>query len=143
MSKDTASSQHYEVATPADLEVTHDQTLVYASFRLHRTGITPIGSPTREDWQQVGTFIKQVEKSVHFWIGDWLNYGEKQWGHTYEQAEEATGFDNQTLRNDKWVASRVPLSLRRDNLSYHHHKEVAAYPPGTQALLLEKTEQLG
>src|SRR5205085_9690691 len=75
---------------------------------------------------------------VQFWIGDWLNYGQKVWGKKYEEALEKTGLDYQTLRNYKWVAASVPLSLRRDKLSYHHHKEVANLDSEKQAYLLEK-----
>ena len=38
---------------------------------------------------------------MHFWIGDWLNYGERKWGEKYKEALEKTGYDYQTLRNDK------------------------------------------
>src|SRR5438270_13064405 len=112
--------------------------LIVSSFRLHKNGLTPLGKPTFANWQQCGTFIQEAEKSVQFWIGDWLNYGEKAWGKKYEEALEKTGLDYQTLRNYKWVAASVPLSLRRDKLSFHHHKEVANLEPEKQSYLLEK-----
>jgi hypothetical protein len=58
--------------------------LVYSSFRLHQCGLVPIGTPTFEDWRSCGLFLCQVEASVHFWLGDWLLYGEREWGHEYE-----------------------------------------------------------
>jgi len=67
----------------------HD--LVVSSFKLHKNGLSPIGKPTFEDWQQCGTFIQEAEKSIQFWIGDWLNFGEKAWDKRYEEALEKTG----------------------------------------------------
>jgi len=37
-----------------------------------------------------------------------------------------------SLRNNKWVADRVELSRRRDNLSFAHHAEVAKLEPDEQ-----------
>lgn len=115
--------------------------LVVSSFSLQKNGLIPIGKPTFEDWQTCGAFIHEAERSVQFWIGDWLNYGEKAWGTRYEEALQKTGLDYRTLRNYKWVASSIPLSLRRDTLSFHHHKEVANLPPEQQEYLLTKATQ--
>jgi hypothetical protein len=62
--------------------------------------------------------------AVHFWIGDWLNYGEQKWGEMYTQALDATEFDYGTLRDDKWISSKIQLSDRSDNLAkalLRHH----------------------
>jgi len=117
--------------------------LIVSSFRLHKNGLTPLGKPTFHDWQQCGLFIQEAEKSVQFWIGDWLNYGQKAWGKKYEEALEKTGLDYQTLRDYKWVASHVPLSLRHDKLSFHHHREVASLDTEKQVYLLEKAATQG
>lgn len=116
--------------------------LIVSSFRLHKNGLTPIGKPTFTEWQECGVFIQEAEKSVQFWIGDWLNFGEKAWGKKYQEALEKTGLDYQTLRDYKWVASSVPLSLRNDKLSFHHHREVASLPPLQQTHLLSKAASL-
>ena len=68
-----------------------------------------------------------AERSVMFWIGDWLNYGEKaNYGDKYTQALEVTKYDYQTLRDAAWVSGRIQLSDRSDNLSWTHHRAVAA-----------------
>jgi len=112
--------------------------LVVSSFRLHKNGLTPLGKPTFTDWQQCGAFIHEAEKSVQFWIGDWLNFGEKTWGKRYEEAIQQTGLEYQTLRDYKWVASSMPLSLRNDKLSFYHHRELASLEPEQQTYLLNK-----
>ena len=116
--------------------------LIVSSFRLHKNGLSPIGKPTFTNWQECGVFIQEAEKSVQFWIGDWLNFGEKAWGKKYEEALEKTGLDYQTLRDYKWVASKVPLSSRNDKLSFHHHREVASLTPEKQTYLLNKAASL-
>src|SRR5438128_1677605 len=98
---------------PDNLLETHGSELAtLSSFRLSETGLTPFGDPTFEQWLEIGAFINRSEKSVHFWIGDWLNFGEKAWGERYKEALERTKFDYGTLKNDKWVASRIPSERR-------------------------------
>ncbi len=118
--------------------------LVVSSFKLERAGVEAIGTPSFEQWLACGAFIKNCQGAVHFWIGDWLNYGEEVYGEVYAQALDETGYDYDTLRHDKWVASRVAKCRRRHNLSFSHHAEVADLTEEEQELLLLKaqTEQL-
>ena len=39
-----------------------------------------------------------------------------------------SGLLTATIKNDAWVCRVIPASLRRDALTYSHHKEVAALP---------------
>lgn len=113
--------------------------LIISSFRLQKNGLTPVGKPTFQEWVACGQFIKDAEQSVQFWIGDWLVFGEKTYGKVqYEQAIQQTGLDYGTLRDYKWVATSVPVSLRNDKLGFHHHRQVANLPRETQAYLLRK-----
>ena len=109
-----------------------DNKLSLGNFYFDKTGLVVTGSPTFEEWQNCGEFLKQAEKSVQFWIGDWLNYGEKKYGETYSQAIDITGQEYQTIANQKWVSSKVEFSLRRENLSFGHHALVASMPPSEQ-----------
>lgn len=115
---------------------------IHESFTIQKCGIAPIGEPTYEQWLALGEFIRHADARIHFWIGDWLNYGENVWGKMYEEAIEQTGFDYGTLRDDKWVSSRIELSRRRDNLSFAHHREVASCTPQEQEILLERAVSL-
>ena len=47
----------------------------------------------------------------------------------YDDIAEETGMAKQTLKDTKWVSENVESSLRKDNLSFNHHKEVASLPP--------------
>ena len=112
--------------------------LVYSSFTLLKNGLMAIGNPSFNQWLECGEFIKRANGAVHFWIGDWINFGERKYGEKYSQALDESQYDYQTLRNDAWIARRVELSRRRDNLSFSHHADVAELEPEDQEILLQK-----
>lgn len=115
-----------------------DNTVVAGSFKITPVGIDVIGEPTFNQWLECGRFLYKSSKSLHFLIGDWLLIGEFRWKDTYREAVERFGFEIQTLRNDKWIAQRIPLERRREDLSFSHHKEVADLEEEEQEELLEK-----
>ncbi len=71
-------------------------------------------------------------------MGDWLLYGTGRWGEMYVAAAKATGYDPKSLRNYRYVASRVSVSLRKDNLTFGHHALVASLEPNAQRTWLER-----
>ena len=89
-------------------------------------------------WAFVGFKIRVVADSAAWWIGDWLIFGRESYGPRYRAAIAASGFDYQTLRNYAWVASRFPVTRRRDALSFGHHAEVASLEPYEQERWLER-----
>lgn len=91
-----------------------------------------------DEWMRVGNTLQQVGNSINWWVGDWLNYGEKRYGETYAQAVEITGWEAERLMNAKWVASAIQTSLRKENLSWSAHKEVAKLPHEEQRFWLNK-----
>jgi len=104
------------------------------------TSLTFPEDTTPERWEAVGALLAAQEhysKNALFWyIGDWLRHGETYLGDAYTQALDATGWDEQTLYNCKWVTGRVPPERRRASLSAAHHAEVAGLPPSVQERLL-------
>jgi len=125
------------------LETISNKNISIGKFTLAKTGLVIAGDPSYEEWEDCGHFLRQAEKAVQFWIGDWLNYGDKKYGEMYSQAVDETDYAEGSLRNAKWVASQVELSRRRDNLSYSHHAEVAALPPEKQDYWLSEAEEKG
>lgn len=77
----------------SSITLTEEKDIIYSGFKLHKNGLQAIGNPTFEQWQECGEFIKKSNGAVHFWIGDWLNYGEQKWGEMYTQVLDETGFD--------------------------------------------------
>lgn len=81
--------------------------------------ITPLGLIVKGDmpiegWLDLGRTLVGLERAFRWCIGDWLAHGERKYGEMYAQGEAVTGLDPSYLRNLKWIASNVPLSLRRD-----------------------------
>ena len=108
------------------LTTNENKDIVYSSFLLKKNGLEAIGKPTFEQWQECGKFIRKAQGAVHFWIGDWLNYGEHNYGETYTQAIDHTSYDYQTVANDKWLSSKIPLSLRKETISINHYQTIAS-----------------
>jgi hypothetical protein len=94
-----------------------------------------------KDWQEAGKKLCRIGAATNFWIGDWLTYGETQYGEKYAAAIEATGLDAQTLMDYKWISGAVQTSLRKENLLWGHHKEVAPLGQKEQRKWLDKAEQ--
>jgi len=114
---------------------------LWQDVELTRTGLRFKRDVSFEEWQDVGERLRFIESSVGFWIGDWINYGEAHYGEKYAQAVEETGLSYQGLADMAWTAKQVDFSLRKENLPFSHHKEVASLPPPKQAELLDLAEQ--
>lgn len=95
-----------------------------------------------DSWRELGCQVSLVANCSAWWLGDWLVYGEQAYGDRYEQAITNTSLGYQTLRNYAWVARKLPVSRRRDTLSFGHHAEVAALPDSEQDLWLARSERL-
>jgi hypothetical protein len=110
--------------------------LTIGSFTLTPTGMITQGMPKFDEWVKCGDFIQKANKSVHFWLGDWLNFGEGAYGEEFAQEIDEVKFKYQTLQNDKWVAKRIAPSRRRESISFSHHAEVADLEPDEQEEML-------
>jgi len=113
------------------------------SFKATPTGLIIVGTPPFEEWQGYGQGIDRVARGIQWIRGDWLNYGECAYGEKYAQALDPD-LEYQTKANEKWVAGSIQFSLRKDNLSFSHHMQVAALEPDQQREWLERaaTENL-
>ena len=60
----------------------------------------------------------------------------------YDDLAAETGYDKQTLKNIKSVSEKVPPGVRNSELSYSHHREVAALPPEKQEHFLNKAVEV-
>jgi len=79
-----------------------------------------------------------VTRAAQWWLGDWINYGHARYGERYRRTATLTGYDPQSLMNMAYVASRVPTSRRRENLSWSHHAELAPLGAEEQEYWLER-----
>lgn len=76
-------------------------------------------------WEGIGATLQQMHKSINWWIGDWLRYGEDNYGEdAYQAVKLATGRGDESLSQVTWVASRFPAGTRVPELSWSHHRAV-------------------
>jgi hypothetical protein len=79
-----------------------------------------------------------MQVSMAFWAGDLMNYSEGLFGEEY--TELFKDWNPHTLAEWKWVSKAVPLSRRRDGLSWSHHATVAKMDPNEQTKWLQEAE---
>lgn len=120
------------------LAVREDGAIEAGRFTLTATGMVIDPHATFDEWREIGDVLRRIDSSIQWLLGDWMAYAERQWGKTYEQVAEATGYNAKTLRNFAWVAWNVDSSLRRDTLSFEHHKIVAHLSPDAQEHFLSQ-----
>jgi len=120
----------------------------WSKARFENSSLVIDNSVTNEEWKQLGQGLRQIEGCVQFWIGDWARFGDKK-GFTgkytdtkvYDELEEITGLNHQTLKDYKYISDNVPSSLRNDDLSFNHHREVAKLTPDKQTEFLNRASE--
>jgi N6-adenosine-specific RNA methylase IME4 len=124
--------------TPTQVIQPYDSGYFIGNFKMTPVGFTPIEGrkPDFDEWIHVGRKLMLIESGIQWAIGDWLAYGEFNFGEKYAQAIDTTDRDPQTLMNYQWVANKFPISRRRENLTFSHHAEVAALTFEQQEALL-------
>lgn len=127
---------------PATLREWQDIELA-AGTTLTKVGIQFAGYPSFDQWQAVGLLLAQFHRTLHFWIGDWINYGQHRWGERYSQAIDVFGYAYGTLANDAMVCRRIEFSRRREELTFAHHQAVARLPSAEQDELLASAVEFG
>jgi hypothetical protein len=110
---------------------------------LNEVGLQLPEQITFEQWQNVGHELGRFQRAASWWIADWWRFGENQ-GYGERKAivesEAWTGPSYQTCRHAGSVAGKFELCRRRHNLSFEHHKTVAALDPDLADELLDWCE---
>ncbi len=92
-----------------------------------------------DEWEFVGRKLASADRSVQWWIGDWIRHGEKAYSEKYSQALELTGLKKQTLMNYAFVCGAFKeTSRRREDVDFSTHAEVAGLPASEQDKILDK-----
>jgi N6-adenosine-specific RNA methylase IME4 len=99
----------------------------------------PKGLPF-EEWREVGGTLGRIGRAHQWWIGDWLNHGQRAYGERYREAIEVLGYKYGYLANLASIAKSIKSSQRCESLSWTHHREVAALPPAEQKRWLKQAE---
>lgn len=91
-----------------------------------------------EDFVTIGLKLGQLKHFTKFAIGDWLVYGEHNYGERYAQAAAEIGLSSDEAHMLHYVSSRVAVSARNISLFWSHHKEVAKLEPKKQVQWLDR-----
>jgi hypothetical protein len=111
---------------------------------IDRVGIRVPEDITEQEYAELGAFLLDVASRIQWLLGDWLAYGEnREWGETYQRVAEKFGYETNSLHNMAYVCRSVHFSLRREKLTFGHHKEVASRPPDEQSYWLGEAEREG
>lgn len=121
-----------EVVPKGALVQNEDGTLGLGGFLLTGTGLLVNDDASFDDWKMVGGVLRRIESGLQWMLGDWLAFGERTYGETYQQVAESMGYEAKTLYNFAYVCKGVDFSLRKEKLSFGHHNLVAAMPPEEQ-----------
>lgn len=93
-------------------------------------------------WEQGARFIFKVQKSVYWWIGDMVVFGDAQFGEDFNQV-----FDPDVSLDLTQICERVsrefPPSERNINLSWSHHRALLGADKPFQKAMLAKAELEG
>ena len=113
-------------------EITRSSSGLDLPVEADETGLDLPKGMSAEQWQRTGESLGQIDRACRWWIGDWLRYGQSEYGERYTAAVAATGYSEQTLMDAVWVARSVSKSRRVKRLSFSHHKAVAKLKPAEQ-----------
>ena len=134
-----------------ELAALENGTVEIGSYRLTPLGLTAPMWATKDEWRMVGSVLRKMGGALQWAVGDWANSaishldewvtGEISQDTKYKVLMHETDYAYQSIRDMVWVAGAIPLSLRKDTLSYNHHKLFAKYGGDLLALWLEYADR--
>lgn len=80
-----------------------------------------------DQFEALCRLLGKMHEAVRFAIGDAIILGEHLYRELAYQAIEAMGLSEDARREYVRVAAQVPRSVRRDDLSWSHHRAVAGF----------------
>ena len=93
--------------------------------RLSSTAYAPDHACAYDSWGADGNMLRELDRKLGGYLGDWLNFGETHFPDRYSQALEATELDYNTLAHYAYVSRRFLAARRRAGLSWSHHRVLA------------------
>jgi 2-keto-3-deoxy-galactonokinase len=80
--------------------------------------------------------FKIVGDATKFWRGDLLVYAQRNFGEMYSQLVDESDMAYQSLKDEMWIANAISPTVRRAELSWSHHREVASLEKESQIKFL-------
>lgn len=96
-------------------------------YRTTFIGTEIVRASTPAEWKKYGEILRHVDEAKQWAIGDWLVDGKRHYGDgLYKEAERILEKDKNYLEHIKSVTDRFKIDVRRQNLSFEHHRQVAS-----------------
>jgi len=118
--------------------------------RLRSDGIlSPVGlnlakmNITRDEYEVLGFVLGGMHETLKWAIGDYLIEGERRYGEEAYQLQEALGISEESRRQYVRVAEAIPMPRRHSELTWSHHRSVAALDPIEQDEWLRRAQSEG
>jgi len=92
---------------------------------------------------QLKKFHDAFESSIHWILGDLLNFAENKFSDMVSQLEHEWGFKYQTLANDKWVTKNIDFSVRTEKIPFRHFERIALFEQDEQKIWIKKILENG
>ena len=96
-----------------------------------------------EEFSDLCWVLGRMHEAVRFAIGDAIRLGEELYGEEVHQALELLNLSEAGRLEYVRVATRVPRSRRRRDLSWSHHRAVASLDPVAQKTWLKRCSDEG
>jgi hypothetical protein len=105
--------------------------------KLDETSLLVPDGTSFEAAERMMVAMQGLQNCVKWWIGDLLVFAERAYGEKYAQLIDSTDYEYNTLRNICYVAEHVAPNVRRKELTFWHHQEVAALQQADQKKFLK------
>lgn len=132
---DPPKSKFPNTKTSANSIVLQDDGLYrFRRFRMTRTHLIAPEEINPEEFEAFGYFLRGMDNAVQFWIGDWANLyvgseaNDQERGKLYKELADRFGMQVRTIQNYASVCRNLEVSLRRETVSFTHHREVSELP---------------
>lgn len=113
------------------------KTFVLIDSELKMTSI-----PEDEDWQEIASELVQIQRSINWWLGDLLVYGEAQIGdEIYQYFPEETSANH--LDRCASVSRAYPSGERNPRVTWTHHQLAMNLPSEVRRAALYRAEVEG
>ena len=95
------------------------------------------------EFERLCFMLGGIHGAVRFAIGDAIRLGEELYGEQVYEALELLNLSEEGRMEYVRVATKVPRSRRRKDLSWSHHRAVASLPPPEQKQWLKRASEEG
>lgn len=109
------------------------------AFTLAPSVLIVNGMQDIEEWEKSARAVFAMQRSVYWWIGDMVTFGEARFGDDFYQAvPEGVSLD--LLTRCATVSREFPPGERNMNVSWSHHQALVGWAPELKRTLLAKAE---